>query len=129
MKAPHPNGLISHRVYSSTGRENAAQKTTSGDWNGMVNKADFKESYEIGSDDNKINYNIWLSHDMFPGFRAWALGFYWELRKTAMAILKALMMSLLLLRLIKEFYLIIGGVQKIVRNRKLLERLWKQPSD
>lgn len=100
LKAPHPDALIPHRGYSGTGRENAAQKTEGEDWDGKAKKTDYekltdyKESYEIGSDENKVNYNIWLPEDVFPGFRAWGLKFYWELHRTAMAILEALMMSL-----------------------------------
>jgi isopenicillin N synthase-like dioxygenase len=100
MKAPHPDGPIPHRGYSSVGRENAAQKTESENWKGTTKAeeyahiTDFKESYEIGSHDNKVEYNIWLPEGVFPGFREWSLGLYWELQKTAMAILEALIMSL-----------------------------------
>jgi isopenicillin N synthase-like dioxygenase len=100
MKAPHPDGPTPHRGYSGTGRENAARKTETEDWEGKAKAADYiestdyKESYEIGSDENTIDYNIWLPDDVFPGFREWGLKLYWELNKAARAILEALMMSL-----------------------------------
>lgn len=100
MKAPHPDGPVPHRGYSGTGRENAARKTEKENWDGTAQKKDYekftdnKESYEMGSEENTVNYNIWLPEEVFPGFKSWGLRFYWELHKTAMVILEALMMSL-----------------------------------
>jgi isopenicillin N synthase-like dioxygenase len=100
MTAPHPNAPNPHRGYSGTGREHAAKKTESENWESSAKKedyeklTDYKESYEIGSDDNSIDYNIWLPDEMFPGFRSWGLDLYWMLHATAMSILEALMMSL-----------------------------------
>ncbi|KAF2731974.1 putative leucoanthocyanidin dioxygenase [Polyplosphaeria fusca] len=100
MLAPHPDAPVPHRGYSGTGRENAAKKTETEDWGGTANKTDyealidFKESYEIGSQNNKVNYNIWLPEEVFPGFREWGLRFYWELHRAAMVTLDALMMGL-----------------------------------
>ncbi|PVI08348.1 putative leucoanthocyanidin dioxygenase [Periconia macrospinosa] len=100
MKAPHPDAPVPHRGYSGTGRENAARKTETEDWDGSAKKADYekltdyKESYEIGSESNEVNYNIWLPEQAFPGFRTWGLELYWRLHETAMSILEALMMSL-----------------------------------
>jgi isopenicillin N synthase-like dioxygenase len=53
-----------------------------------------QESYEVGSDENEIQYNIWLPEEVFPGFRDFTTKFYWELNKTAMFILDALILSL-----------------------------------
>lgn len=100
MKAPHPDGPIPHRGYSGTGRERGAAKTESEDWEGKAKASDYagitdyKESYEIGSEDNKVQYNIWLPEEVFSGFREWGLKLYWELNKVALAILDALLMSL-----------------------------------
>jgi isopenicillin N synthase-like dioxygenase len=100
MKAPHPAGPTPHRGYSGTGRENAARKTETEHWEGTakasdyVESTDYKESYEIGSDENKAEYNIWLPEEVFPGFREWGLRFYWELNQAGSAIFEALMMSL-----------------------------------
>ena len=41
-----------------------------------------------------MQYNIWLPEDVFPGFRAFATQFFWQLNRTASAILEALIMSL-----------------------------------
>ncbi|KAF2704180.1 putative leucoanthocyanidin dioxygenase [Pleomassaria siparia CBS 279.74] len=99
MKAPHPDGPTPHRGYSGTGRERAAAKT-GGEmdrWDGLEGEekiTDYKESYEIGSDENKVQYNIWLPEEVFPGFREFTTKFYWELNKTAMFILDALIFSM-----------------------------------
>ncbi|KAF2785925.1 putative leucoanthocyanidin dioxygenase [Melanomma pulvis-pyrius CBS 109.77] len=97
MKAPHPDGPTPHRGYSGTGRERAAAKTEAETWDGLDGEekiTDYKESYEIGSEENKIQYNIWLPEEVFPGFREFTTKFYWELNKTAMFILDALILSL-----------------------------------
>lgn len=100
MKAPHPDAPVPHRGYSGISRENAAQKTESENWDGTAKKADYekltdyKESYEIGSEDDKVHYNIWLPEESFPGFKAWGLDLYWKLHETSMSILEALIMSL-----------------------------------
>lgn len=53
-----------------------------------------KESYEVGSEENKVQYNIWLPEEVLPGFRDFTTKFFWELNKTSNAILDALIMSL-----------------------------------
>lgn len=53
-----------------------------------------QESYEIGSEENKIQYNIWLPEDVLPGFRSFMMEFYWTVNKAASAILEAIIMSL-----------------------------------
>ncbi|KUL90404.1 hypothetical protein ZTR_01981 [Talaromyces verruculosus] len=55
---------------------------------------DGTESYEIGSDENLIQYNIWLPDDVYPEFRSFTTHLFWELNKTTNAILDALIMSL-----------------------------------
>jgi isopenicillin N synthase-like dioxygenase len=99
MKAPHPDGPVPHRGYSGTGREKAAKKTAlesteerqKDDYSKM---SDFKESYEIGSEANAVQYNIWLPEHVLPGFRRFTTDLFWELHKTAQALLDALIMSL-----------------------------------
>ncbi|KAF4635091.1 hypothetical protein G7Y89_g3018 [Cudoniella acicularis] len=99
MKAPHPDASVPHRGYSGTGREKGAAKTALE--NGeeaqkevSLEPSDYKESYEIGSEENKVQYNIWLPEDVFPGFRDFTTKLYWDLNTTANAILEALIMSL-----------------------------------
>ncbi|KAJ4317072.1 hypothetical protein N0V84_007525 [Fusarium piperis] len=82
MKAPHPDTPIPHRGYSGPGREYAAAKTAE------------EESFEMGSEENKREPNIWPPDEVYPGFRDCLLKFYWELNKATVAILDALIMSL-----------------------------------
>ena len=53
-----------------------------------------QETYEIGSDENLEQYNIWLPEDVLPGFRSFSLELYWKLHETAGALLNALIASL-----------------------------------
>ena len=53
-----------------------------------------QESYEIGSEENAEQYNIWLPESVFPGFRTFTTQLFWRLSETSMAILDALIMSL-----------------------------------
>jgi isopenicillin N synthase-like dioxygenase len=41
-----------------------------------------------------VQYNIWLPEDVFPGFRQFTTKLFWDLNKTANAILDAFIMSL-----------------------------------
>lgn len=99
MKAPHPNGHTPHRGYSGTGKERGAVKTAhETDDEDLkqqyMSTADYKESYEIGSEENRVQYNIWLPEDVLPGFRDFTTRFFWELNKTAQLILDALIEAL-----------------------------------
>lgn len=99
MKAPHPNGHTPHRGYSGTGKERGAVKTAgeTGDENlkkEYASTADYKESYEIGSEKNRVQYNIWLPEETLPGFRDFTTHLFWELNKTAQLILDALIEAL-----------------------------------
>ncbi|KAF7865245.1 hypothetical protein EAF04_006222 [Stromatinia cepivora] len=99
MKAPHPDAVFSHRGYSGIGREKIAAKTateTDDEWEkeAYLYASDYKESYEIGSEDNSTQYNIWLPEEILPGFRNDTMKLFWKLHSTANAILDALIMSL-----------------------------------
>ncbi|KAF4998943.1 hypothetical protein FDECE_11657 [Fusarium decemcellulare] len=48
----------------------------------------------MGSEENKREPNIWPPEQVYPGFRNFLVRFYWELNKTSLAILDALIMSL-----------------------------------
>ena len=52
-----------------------------------------QESYEIGSDENREHYNIWLPEQVLPGFREFTTLFYWKPNDVATGILEALMMG------------------------------------
>ncbi|MCJ1285324.1 hypothetical protein MMC26_004664 [Xylographa opegraphella] len=97
MKAPHPASSIPHRGYSPPGLEKVYSKNLcDGDdveanqKNSLRKVADFKESYEIGSEENPSQPNIWLPEAILPGYRKFMLHFYWELNKSAQMILQAI---------------------------------------
>jgi isopenicillin N synthase-like dioxygenase len=48
----------------------------------------------MGSDENTIDYNIWLPDDVLPGFRQLTTDCYWAFNKVAATISDALIMSL-----------------------------------
>lgn len=50
---------------------------------------DFKESYEIGSEENPAQPNVWLPEEVLPGFRAFMTTFYWEFNDAACLVLEA----------------------------------------
>ncbi|CAF9932147.1 hypothetical protein IMSHALPRED_008813 [Imshaugia aleurites] len=101
MKAPHPDGPVPHRGYSHPGLEKVYSKAevdsrdaveTDGD--SLRQIQDFKESYEIGSEENSAQQNIWLPEDVLPGFRSFMTKFYWELDKAARRVLEAVGLAL-----------------------------------
>lgn len=116
MLAPHPKGAVPHRGYSAPGMEKAYTKEDlqqDEDHRDALRKivdckvrnnslrqktikfADSaKETYEVGSEENKVQYNIWLPEDILPGFRTFSTNLYWELHKTSMRILDAIIMAL-----------------------------------
>ncbi|CAG8971839.1 hypothetical protein HYALB_00001950 [Hymenoscyphus albidus] len=107
MKAPHPDAMVPNRGYSDIGREKGAAKTALetddeakkdnrllGRVNPYLQLTRLKESYEIGSEQNSVQYNIWLPEDVLPNFRQFTTKFFWELHKTASMILEALIMGL-----------------------------------
>ncbi|KAI9702762.1 MAG: hypothetical protein M1836_007976 [Candelina mexicana] len=92
MKAPHPPGGAVHRGYSYPGQEKVSQ-ATSDDEEGTQVKAlrqikDCKESYEIGSENDPEQTNVWLPEDTLPGFRSFTTELYWSLFATGREILK-----------------------------------------
>ncbi|KAK0610098.1 hypothetical protein B0T17DRAFT_565994 [Bombardia bombarda] len=80
MKAPHPAGPVPHRGYSAIGVEKIYSREDVGDYAGSEKKGeeeerlrgvrDYKESYEIGSEQDDQMPNIWLPDDVLPGFRS-----------------------------------------------------------
>lgn len=101
MLAPHPDGPEVHRGYSWPGLEKVSQVLGNEkdlDEEQMVKKLrqiqDCKESYEIGSEQNTDQPNIWLPEETLPGFRAFTTKFYWTCWETAQDILKALAVGL-----------------------------------
>ncbi|CAF9917161.1 hypothetical protein IMSHALPRED_003480 [Imshaugia aleurites] len=85
LKAPHPKIMTPHRGYSGV-RDLETIKS-------LKRISDYKESYEIGSDENREHYNIWLPEQVLPGFRDFTTQLYWKLSDVATAILEALILS------------------------------------
>ena len=73
IKAPHPPGPFPHRGYS-----------------GKVPEGELKESYEVGSEEDDQQQNIWLPDDTLPGFRAYALSLYERLAGVGFVLLHAM---------------------------------------
>ncbi|KAL9131625.1 MAG: hypothetical protein Q9217_000513 [Psora testacea] len=117
MKAPHPKGAVPHRGYSAPGMEKAYTKEDlqkdEGHRDALRKIVDCKvrglqsssqgftltltmaqETFEVGSEENKVQYNIWLPEDIMPGFRTFATACYWDLHKISMHILDAMIMAL-----------------------------------
>ncbi|KAF3907190.1 hypothetical protein ABW21_db0208953 [Orbilia brochopaga] len=107
-KAPHPPGFAVHRGYSHSGLEKVSNLTagTNGFTNGRangINKAamelarqipDLKESYDMGSEHNAEQPNVWPPPNLIPGFRGFMTGFYWTLAEFAREILRALALGI-----------------------------------
>lgn len=53
-----------------------------------------QESYEVGSEHNSAQPNIWLPEETLPGYREFSTKFYWELNKAAQTILEAISFGL-----------------------------------
>ncbi|RYP72526.1 hypothetical protein DL771_004166 [Monosporascus sp. 5C6A] len=94
MLAPHPPGPNVHRGYSWPGLEKVTQNIIKEGDEATEAKnreiADFKESYEIGSEDFELQPNVWLPEEVLPGFRSFMTQFYWTCFETAKELLRAL---------------------------------------
>ncbi|KAI1798928.1 Clavaminate synthase-like protein [Daldinia bambusicola] len=94
MLAPHPPGPTVHRGYSWPGLEKVSQDIINdGDKEKEAENrkiSDFKESYEIGSEDSKTQPNIWLPPEVLSGFREFTTQFYWKCHDVAKELLRAL---------------------------------------
>ncbi|EMR70866.1 putative thymine dioxygenase protein [Eutypa lata UCREL1] len=98
MRAPHPPGPMPHRGYSGIGKEKVYSKddleanSAEGDVGKVLRKiSDFKqESYEIGSEDDPVQQNIWLPNDVLPNFRSYMTGLYERLSGVSKVLLDAI---------------------------------------
>lgn len=119
MRAPHPPGPMPHRGYSGIGKEKVYSKddleanSAEGDVGKVLRKiSDFKvgrltpstksplfypqvltkwqESYEIGSEDDPVQQNIWLPNDVLPNFRSYMTGLYGRLSGVSKVLLDAI---------------------------------------
>ncbi|KAA6411495.1 MAG: hypothetical protein FRX48_04775 [Lasallia pustulata] len=112
MKAPHPPGPTPHRGYSHPGLEKVYSKQDAqgnaveeSQGRSLRQVTDFKESYEIGSEENPAQPNVWLPEELLPGFRAFMTTFYWELNDLASLILEAFSQGLNLTHSDRELFL------------------------
>lgn len=96
MLAPHPDGPDVHRGYSHPGLEKVSQYMDGDESIGESLRAvtDMKESYEIGSEENPLQPNVWLPEDVLPGFRSFTTEFYWACNKVAQEILRAMALGI-----------------------------------
>ncbi|KAK9418794.1 hypothetical protein SUNI508_07814 [Seiridium unicorne] len=97
LKAPHPPGPMPHRGYSGIGKEKVYSKdeveSHTGDENvsrTLRKISDFKESYEIGSEDDPVQQNIWLPEDVLPHFKEYMNGLYKRLVGVSQVVLDAI---------------------------------------
>lgn len=119
MQAPHPPSAVPHRGYSSPGLEKvygtsdlADVKVRESNGEALRKITDLKvrslrgvriivernihlasisqESYEVGSEHNRIHGNIWLPEATLPGFRKFTTDLFWELSKLGRYILEGL---------------------------------------
>ena len=98
MKAPHPPGWAHHRGYSWPGLEKVSAAFSEKHDNAAVKAlrevADVKESYEIGSEKNPDQPNIWLPSELLPQLRPFMTMFYWKCFEVASSILRALALGI-----------------------------------
>ncbi|CZR60692.1 related to isopenicillin N synthase and related dioxygenases [Phialocephala subalpina] len=92
MLAPHPDGPTVHRGYSWPGLEKVSQVISEDVEVGEQLRAvtDCKESYEIGSESNPEQPNVWLPSHILPGFHEFMTKFYWTCNSASLEILKAI---------------------------------------
>lgn len=96
MLAPHPDGPTVHRGYSYPGLEKVSQVISSDEKLGeeLRQVKDCKESYEIGSEQNSEQPNVWLPPSILPSFQPFMTTFYWSLSTLSHSILSAIGLGL-----------------------------------
>ncbi|KAK6951287.1 hypothetical protein Daesc_007818 [Daldinia eschscholtzii] len=101
MKAPHPPGRMPHRGYSGIGKEKVyspadveANRAAGNTPQELRKVSDFKESYEIGSEHDPVQQNIWLPNDVLPNFRIRMTALYQRLLSVSDVLLKAISVGL-----------------------------------
>ncbi|KAK4506267.1 hypothetical protein PRZ48_004232 [Zasmidium cellare] len=99
MKAPHPDGPRPHRGYLATAKEKSGKlgavwSTSKSEKEFFAKAIDWKETYDIGHEDNRDQPNVWLPDDILPGFRPQMVKLYDQLTAVAEAILEGLMLGM-----------------------------------
>ncbi|OHE97211.1 hypothetical protein CORC01_07465 [Colletotrichum orchidophilum] len=94
-KAPHPREGWWHRGYSGIGREKVSQMVFDAEQISELRKIpDFKESYEIGREDNDHLPNIWVPETSLPGFRSFFNNFYEVCYRLELHLLRAMALGM-----------------------------------
>ncbi|KIW90262.1 uncharacterized protein Z519_08906 [Cladophialophora bantiana CBS 173.52] len=94
-KAPHPPYGWWHRGYSGIGREKVVQMVFDQDSIDQLRKCpDFKESFELGREDDERTPNIWFPEDVLPGFRQFMTAFFETCYGTALCLLRAIALGM-----------------------------------
>lgn len=89
--APHPPEGWYHRGYSGVGREKVVQMVYDKDSIAELRKApDFKESFELGREDDTHTPNIWIPDEILPGFREFMVSYYSTCYETTLNLLRAI---------------------------------------
>ncbi|KAI9711038.1 MAG: hypothetical protein M1820_002476 [Bogoriella megaspora] len=101
MKAPHPATQTPHRGYSGIGKEKVYSQKEASEADNRIDPRDslrkiedYKESYEIGSENDDQQPNIWLPNDVLPGFRKFMTDFYEKLTALADLLLEVFAIGL-----------------------------------
>ncbi|KAI9733993.1 MAG: hypothetical protein M1834_002650 [Cirrosporium novae-zelandiae] len=102
--APHPPGAAVHRGYSGIGLEKVYDQNEvrrleaegkEKEVEDLLRKVqDYKESYEIGSEENSDQPNQWIPEDKFPRFKEFTMEFYWACQRLSMEVLEAFALAL-----------------------------------
>jgi isopenicillin N synthase-like dioxygenase len=92
MQALHPDGPAVHHGYLYPGLEKVSQYAGGEEEVGeqLCAIADCKESYEIGSEWNHDQPNVWLPESTLPDFKQTTSLFHWKCNEVAQSILRAL---------------------------------------
>jgi isopenicillin N synthase-like dioxygenase len=98
MKAPHPPGWAVHRGYSWPGLEKVSGAISEKDNKAWIERLrevqDYKESYEVGSEEFPDMPNVWPPADVLPEWKPFMSQFYWTCFEAAKNILRALALGM-----------------------------------
>ncbi|KEF54470.1 uncharacterized protein A1O9_09637 [Exophiala aquamarina CBS 119918] len=94
-KAPHPPYGWWHRGYSGVGREKVVQMVYDKESIADLRKCpDFKESFELGREDDERTPNIWPPEEVLPGFRDFFNRFFETCYKIELDLLRAIALGM-----------------------------------
>ncbi|KAI5474185.1 UPF0676 protein [Pseudohyphozyma bogoriensis] len=96
MQAPHPPEGWKHRGFSGVGLEqiSATQSFEECDMkHARDNFPDYKETFDLGREDDVVLANVWPPEELLPGFRSFSNSFYNTCRRAQLRVLRALAMG------------------------------------